>query len=143
MTPDEGNGTWEPRPVPAVTPETEPFWTGAAEGRFLLNRCESCGLTYYYPRSLCPDCLSDDVSWIEAGNEGEVYSYTVTSMVEGWPDEELPLVSAYVELEEGPRVLTAIVNCDPDEIGIGTRVEVMFVPTEDHDVAIPVFEPAE
>lgn len=135
--------TWEPRPVPVVTPETAPFWAGAAEGEFLLNRCESCDLTYYYPRAHCPDCLSDRVSWIEASGAGEVYTYTVTSNVERWPDEALPVVSAYVELEEGPRVLSVILECDPDEIAVGTPVEVTFVPTERDDVAIPAFVPAE
>jgi uncharacterized OB-fold protein len=124
-----------------VTPETAPFWSGAAEGRLLLNRCADCGLTYYYPRSHCPDCLSDEVAWVEASGAGEIYSYTVTSVVERWPDEYLPLVSAYVELEEGPRVLTAVVNCDADEIAVGTPVEVTFVPTAADDVAIPVFQP--
>ena len=134
--------TWEPRPVPHVTPETERFWSAAAEERFLLRRCEECALTYYYPRSHCPDCLSGNVSWIEADGTGTVYSYTVTSVVEGWPEDELPLVSAYVELEEGPRVLTAIVECDPAEVTVGLPVEVTFVPTEMEDVAIPVFVPA-
>jgi len=133
--------TWEPRPVPIVTPETTPFWLGAAAGELLLNRCESCDLTYYYPRSHCPDCLSDDVTWIEASGAGEVYSYTVTDVVEGWPDAELPLVSAYVELEEGPRMLSVIVECDPDQVTVGMSVNVRFVPTEDEDIAIPVFEP--
>ena len=135
--------SWEPRPVPVVTPESEQYWSAAAAGRLLLNRCDDCGLVYYYPRAHCPDCLSDDVSWIVASGKGEVYSYTVTSVVESWPDEELPLVSAYVELAEGPRMLTAIVNCDPDEVDVGTAVEVTFVPTGEDDVAIPVFEPTE
>ena len=134
--------TWEPRPVPDVTPETDQFWSGAAEGRLLLNRCEDCGLVYFYPRAHCPDCLSPDVSWVEADGGGSVYSYTVTSIVEGWPEEALPLVSAYVELEEGPRVLSAIVDCDPDQMAVGMPVEVTFVPTEERDVAIPVFEPS-
>ena len=133
--------TWEPRPVPNVTPETAPFWKEATEGRYLLRHCESCDRTYYYPRSHCPDCLSDDVTWIEASGRGEIYSYTVTEIVQSWPDEHLPL--AYVELEEGPRVLTAVVDCDPEDVEIGTAVEVAFVPTERDDVAIPVFEPVE
>lgn len=132
--------TWEPRPLPVVTPETEPFWVGAADGKLLLNRCVSCGLTYYYPRAHCPDCLSSDVEWIEAEGTGEVYSYTVTSIVKGWPDDCLPLVNAYVELGEGPRVLSTIVDCDPDDVAVGVPVEVQFVPTEREDIAIPVFE---
>lgn len=134
--------TWEPRPVPRVDPETERYWSAAADGRLLLRRCSDCELTYYYPRAHCPDCLrTEPVAWIEASGEGTVYSYTSTSIVEHWPDEALPLVLAYVELEEGPRMLTAI-DGDPETVEIGLPVTVTFVPTEDPEVAVPVFEPA-
>ncbi|MFC7157114.1 Zn-ribbon domain-containing OB-fold protein [Halomarina halobia] len=135
--------TWEPRPVPDVTPETAPFWEGAADGRFLLCECEDCGLVYYYPRLVCPDCLSGDVGWIEAAGTGDLYSYTVTDRAPGWPEEALPLIYAYVELDEGPRVITDIVDCDPTDLEIGQRVEVRFVPTDDEAIAIPVFAPVE
>ena len=132
--------TWEPRPIPKVTPETEPFWQGAAEGRFLLQQCNDCDLTYYYPRALCPDCLSDDVDWFEATGTGTVYSYSSAESVSGWPEEHLPLVLAYVELAEGPRVMTNI-PASPEDIEIGTRVTAEFIETENEDVAIPVFTP--
>ncbi|MFC6873210.1 Zn-ribbon domain-containing OB-fold protein [Halobellus marinus] len=133
--------SWEPRPVPAVTPETAPYWEAAAEGRLLLRRCDDCELTFYYPRARCPDCLGDDVDWIEADGTGTVYAYTETMTVGAWPEDELPLVLAYVELAEGPRMLTALQGCDADSIEIGTPVEVTFVPTASDDVSIPVFEP--
>lgn len=135
--------TWEPRPVPEVNPETERFWAAATEGRFLVCECEACGLVFYYPRAVCPDCFSDDVSWIEASGAGEVYAHSTAESVSGWPEEALPLVVAYVELDEGPRVMTNIVDCDPEAIEVGTRVEVRFEPTERDDVAIPVFTPIE
>lgn len=131
--------TWEPKPVPRVSPETEPFWKGTTEGELLLNECDDCGLVYYYPRALCPECFSDDVSWREASGTGEVYSYTTVYRVQGWSEEDLPLVVGYVELDEGPRMITNLVDCEPDEVEIGTRVEVTFEPTEREDVAIPLF----
>lgn len=131
--------TWEPRPVPDVTPETEPYWSATADGRLLLNECNDCGLVFYYPRALCPDCFSEDVDWVEASGEGEVYSYSVTENASGWPEADLPLVLAYVELDEGPRMMTNI-QTDPDDVKVGTRVEVTFVETEE-DLAIPVFVP--
>jgi uncharacterized OB-fold protein len=131
--------TWEPRPVPDVTPETEPYWSATADGRLLLNECNDCGLVFYYPRALCPDCFSEDVDWVEASGEGEVYSYSVTENASGWPEADLPLVLAYVELDEGPRMMTNI-QTDPDDVEVGTRVEVTFVETEE-DLAIPVFVP--
>ena len=133
---------WDPRPIPDVTPETEPYWAGAAEGKLMLNECGDCGLVYYYPRANCPDCFSDDVSWIEAAGTGEVYSFSVAKTMSGWPEEDLPLVVAYVELDEGPRMLTNV-DADPDAVEIGTRVEVFFAETDTEDVAVPLFRPVE
>ena len=131
--------SWEPRPVPAVTPESEAFWAAAAEGDLLLSECTDCGLVFHYPRANCPDCLGDAVEWREAAGKGEVYSYAVARTLGGWPEDDLPLVVAYVELDEGPRVLTNV-RADPDDVAVGDRVAVSFVETEEPDVAIPVFE---
>ena len=132
--------TWEPRPVPDVTPETEPFWAGATDGRLLLSECQDCDLVYHYPRALCPDCFSEDIEWLAADGEGEVYSYSITRTMIGWPEEDLPLVVAYVELDEGPRLMTNV-DADPDTVDVGTRVTVRFEDTEDENVAIPTFVP--
>ena len=133
--------SWEPRPVPEVTPESEPYSAGAAEGKLLLSECADCGLVYHYPRALCPDCFGENVSWLEASGTGEVYSYSVAHTMSGWPEEDLPLVLAYVELDEGPRVMTNV-RADPEDVAVGTRVRVEFVDTETEEaVAIPVFVP--
>jgi len=132
--------TWEPRQLPRATPESERYWDAAADGRLLLRECADCGLVYHYPRALCPDCLSDDVSWIEAAGRGTVYSYTVSRQIAEWPDEALPAIIAYVELQEGPRMMTCLVDCEPDDISVGADVAVRFVDSaERDDVAIPVF----
>jgi len=135
--------TWEPRPVPPVTPETEPFWAGAAEGVFRIMRCQECGEPYFYPRQHCPFCFSDDVAWEAAEGTGEVYTYSVVGRVEDWPDDALPQIPAIVELSEGPRVITNIVDAQPADVEIGTSVSVQFVDTATDNVAIPVFAPAE
>ena len=134
--------TWEPRPVPEVDPETEPYWAAAANGELLVRECSDCGLVYHYPRALCPDCFSEDVEWREASGYGDVYSYSAARTMSGWPEEDLPLVLAYVQLDEGPRLMTNI-DADPEDVEIGTRVEVRFVDTEDEDVSIPVFVPTD
>lgn len=131
--------TWEPRPVPDTSPETEAFWAGAADGEFLLQECNDCGHSYFYPRAFCPDCFSEDVDWTEAAGTGEVYSYAVSESVAGWPEEHLPLIVAYVELDEGPRVMTNVVDCDPADVEVGTAVEVRFEETDEDDIAVPVF----
>lgn len=133
--------TWEPRPVPEVTPDSEDYWAAAAEGRLLVSECADCGLVVHYPRPVCPDCFGD-AEWREASGAGEVYTFAVGRSLSGWPEEWLPAVVGYVELDEGPRVMTNVL-ADPDDVEIGTRVEVDFVPTERDDVAIPVFRPAD
>ena len=135
-------GTWEPRPTPEVTPESERYWRAASEGRLLVSECGDCGLVYHYPRARCPDCLSDAIEWVEAAGTGEIYAHSTAPSVAGWPDEDLPLVVAYVELDEGPRLMTNV-DADPEAVGVGTRVRVEFVDTDDPDVAVPVFVPDE
>jgi uncharacterized OB-fold protein len=135
--------TWEPRPLPKVTPETAEFWKAATEGELLLGKCAECGSFHYYPRRHCPDCFSDDVDWVPSVGTGEIYSYSYSEQVAGWPEEDFPHVVGYVELEEGPRVIGQLVDCDPEEVSIGTPVAVEFRETEDEDVAIPVFSPTE
>lgn len=132
--------SWEPRPLPNVTPESEDFWAAAAEERLLLTECADCGLVFHYPRAVCPDCFSEDVDWRESEGTGEIYSFAVGRSLSGWPDEALPELVAYVQLDEGPRVLTNV-HADPDEVAIGDRVAVEFVETEEPDIGIPVFEP--
>lgn len=134
--------TWEPRPLPQVTPENEAFWAAAAEGTLLLSECADCGLVFHYPRPVCPDCSSEDVEWRESEGTGEIYSFAVGRSLSGWPEDALPEIVAYVELDEGPRVLTNV-RADPGAVEIGHRVEVAFVDTEESGVAIPVFEPVE
>lgn len=133
--------TWEPRRLPNLTPETERFWRAAADGTFLLRECESCGLTYHYPRDHCPDCLSPDVRWREADGTGEVYAYTSTDLVPNCPAEELPLLVAYVELDEGPRVLTNLVDCEPKNVEIKDRVEIRTRLNKSGEIGVPVFTP--
>lgn len=131
--------SWEPRPVPDVTPDSADYWAAAADGRLLLSECVECGLIFHFPRPLCPDCFCE-TDWIEADGTGEIYTYTVGRSLAGWPEGALPTIVAYVELDEGPRVMTNVI-ADPEDIGIGTRVEVEFVETEEPDIAIPVFSP--
>ncbi len=133
-----------PAPAPFVLPEVKPFWDGTAEGRLLLPHCDDCQAVIWYPRPFCPSCASTKVSWIAASGRGSVYSYTINRR--GQADlsaykEAGPYVLAYVELDEGPRVMTNIVDCDPESVKIGQRVEVVFHDTGE-GTALPRFRPA-
>lgn len=122
-------------PAPPVSPETKPFWDAAASGRLLLKRCEACGELHYYPRAICPFCGSDRTAWLEASGRGTIYSYSVFRRA------PIPYAIAYVTLEEGPTMMTNIVEADLDAIRIGQRVRVRFVPTEGGP-PVPMFAPA-
>ncbi|TPG05852.1 Zn-ribbon domain-containing OB-fold protein [Sphingomonas oligophenolica] len=124
------------RTVPAPEPnvETQPFWDAAAQGKLLIRRCNACGEPHYYPRALCPFCLSADTRWEEAGGTGAIYS--LSTMRRG---KDAPYTLAYVVLDEGPAVLTNI-DADPDDVAIGQRVRVGFVATEGGP-PVPMFVP--
>ncbi len=125
-----------PTPTPATTLETEPFWEAAAEGRFVLPRCNSCEHVIWYPRLFCPECGSTDVSYVDAAGTGTVYSFTVVEKGQGrWRDHS-PYVLAYVELDEGPRMMTNIVGVDPDAVAIGAAVQAVFDPGKDGGAVI-------
>jgi len=134
-----------PNPEPATNAETEPFWEATTEGRLLIQQCLDCGEPYYYPRANCPHCLSGETEWLETEGEGTIYTYTVTHQV-GIAytdfDSATPYVLAYVELDEGPRMLTNVVNCDHDDLSVGQRVTVTFDDTGG-DAALPRFTPVE
>jgi uncharacterized OB-fold protein len=125
---------------PHPTLETERFWTAAAEGRLVLPKCDNCGNVIWYPRRFCPVCHHARVTWIDASGRGTVYSFTVVRKGRGPWKDSAPYVAAYVELEEGPRVMTNVVEVDPDAVRIGMPVEVVFDRSE--TAAIPRFRPA-
>ena len=101
---------------------TQPYWDAAADGRMVLPHCTACGTVIWYPRGWCPDCLSRAVEWVETSGRGTIYSHTTVRR--GAPSAfEVPYVLAYVELDEGPRVLTNIVTDDPDALRVGQPVE--------------------
>lgn len=129
------------KPVPRVDEESKGFWEACRRHELRIQRCRACGTHRYYPRAVCPSCLSSDVEWVLSSGRGTVYTFTVTyqNQAPGFRDE-LPYVLAYVTLDEGVRVLTNVVGCPVDQVVIGMPVEVTFEDVVD-DVAIPRFKP--
>jgi uncharacterized protein len=119
-----------PHPRPPYSPEAEPFWSAAAEGRLVLPVCDACAHHIWYPRSWCPVCGQDAVTWTELRGRGVVYAATVVRRGMGPWGDAVPYVVAYVELDEGPRVLTNIVTDDPEAVRIGQTVVAVFVPVD-------------
>lgn len=132
--------------APAIDWESRAYWEGAGRGELVLQRCRACQTVQHRPRGLCATCLSDDIEHFVASGRGTVYTYSVVrqnQMPAFAP--AVPYVVSYVELEEGPQLLTNIVDCDPDDVSIGMTVKVDFVPTpaKNGDVlGVPRFVPA-
>lgn len=103
-------------PQPAINPETERFWALLGKGRFCVPHCQACGRAHWYPRAFCPFCFSDEIEARESAGGATVYSFSVMNTVP-------PLVIAYVELAEGPRLMTNLVDIDVDAIRIGMKVK--------------------
>lgn len=129
-----------PAPSPPVNPETREFWAATADRRLLLRRCLDCGAVIWYPRVICPECASLRTEWFESAGHGRIYSYTVNYRGEGEYQGSPPFVLAYVELEEGPRLMTNIIAVAESELAVGLPVEVVFHDTAD-GFALPRFQP--
>lgn len=112
------------RPHPEPDGETQPFWDGIAEGRLRLQRCRACGRHIFYPRSVCPHCMAAELEWTDATGRGAVHAFTVVHRAPPGFTEDAPYVVAMVELEEGPRMLTRLLDVAPGDAVIGMKVEV-------------------
>ena len=97
------------RPIPVPTPETAHFWEGTRAGELRLQRCDDCDHVYFPPRPFCPDCSSRAVSVFAASGRGALASYVISER--SHPAFEGPYAIALVELEEGPRMMSNIVEC--------------------------------
>ncbi len=125
--------------LPTPDGENQPFWDGLREDKLLIQRCTDCSGYFFYSRPFCPDCWSDQVEWVEASGKGTLYTYSVVYSNDLPPfGGRVPYVAAVVDLEEGPRIQTNIIDCEFDALAIGLPVEVAFHPISD-DVTIPVF----
>jgi len=119
-------------PLPPVDGLSAPFWEASAEGRYLVQWCKVCEQPIYYPRYACPACLSDALEWRLASGRGVVYAFSVVhTPLAPWMADRMPYVAALVDLEEGVRILTNIVDCDPQQIAVGAAVEVRWEPLDD------------
>lgn len=111
-------------PNPDRYPDAEPFWAGIREGRLMIKRCPACGKPHFYPRPHCPFCGNTHTEWEAASGRATIYSWTI---FRGAPR---PTAIAVVELAEGPRLTTAIINADVHALKIGDEVVLTTMPGE-------------
>lgn len=132
----------EPRPLPEPTPVSAPFWQGLREHRILVQYSPSSGRYVFYPRTLAPGTLADDLEWREIDGAGSVYTFTIACRPTGppWADA-LPQILAVVQWDVGPRVSTELVDVDPAGIHIGMRVSPVFCDVPDEGITLLRYRP--
>ena len=130
------------KPLPQPNADTKPFWDGCKEHQLRFQKCRNCGLVRWPPSIICPMCYSHDTEWIVASGKGKVYTFAVyhQAYYEAF-ENDLPYVAAVVELEGGPRLVSNIVGCIPEEVRCDMPVEVTWEDITE-EFTLPKFKPA-
>ncbi|GLV55683.1 hypothetical protein KDH_25270 [Dictyobacter sp. S3.2.2.5] len=118
--------------------DSRPYWEGLAQGELRIQRCTGCSQAVFYPRSLCPHCHATTLEWIVASGRGHIYSYTVVHQAYGAFAASTPFVVALIELEEGVRMMSRLVDPPGQHIQIGAAVQIVFQNVGD-DLTLPYF----
>ncbi|MBV1896612.1 MAG: Zn-ribbon domain-containing OB-fold protein [Rhodobacteraceae bacterium] len=127
-------------PLPVIDQDSAPYWEAARQGRLDIPLCADCGKHHFYPRTVCPHCFSDKLSFDTVSGRGTVHSFTISRRPAG-PGfaDEVPYVVALIDLQEGPRMMSRIETDDVESVQIGSSVEVIFVRATD-EVTFPYFK---
>jgi hypothetical protein len=130
------------KPLPRPSEDSAPYWEAAHRGELRMQACIDCGHVRFPPSLLCPRCLSENAEWKRLSGRGTVYSWIVVHQSQHPAfNGDTPYNVAIVELEEGPRMHSQVVDCPNDEIRIGMPVEVVFDRVND-EVTLPKFRRA-
>jgi uncharacterized OB-fold protein len=131
------------KPLPEPTPETQHFWDGCRDGKLILQRCKDTGKAYFPPRPFSPYTGSRDVEVFEASGKAKLFSYVINHRPAKGFEDEAPYAIAVIELEEGPRMMTNIVDCEqtPEALVLDMPLEVAFETATD-EITLPKFRPA-
>ena len=129
------------KPLPFVYPENKPFFDGTKKHELVIQRCKDCGKFYFYPRTQCPHCLSDNVEWKKVSGKGKVYSFTICARP-GNPAfaGDVPYNVAIIELNEGVRMMSSVIDCKNEDIKCDMPVEVVFKDASP-EITLPYFKP--
>ena len=129
------------KPLPQVTPEMKPFWDAARRHELVVQRCTGCGTHRFPARDICSRCLSRDAAWTPVSGRGSVFSWAIMHQVyhPGFA-AEVPYAVVVIELDEGVRLVSNLVDCAPADIRAGMPVEVVFDDVAS-DVSLPKFRP--
>ncbi|MEU8774974.1 Zn-ribbon domain-containing OB-fold protein [Streptomyces sp. NPDC048606] len=140
----DGAGVGPRFDLPEVDEFTRPYWEAAGRGSLLLRRCADCARAHHYPREFCPHCWAgeDRVTWEPASGRATLYTWSVVHRNDLPPfGARVPYVAAVVDLEEGPRMMTEVVDCPHEGLRVGMPLEVAFREAAE-SVHVPVFRRA-
>lgn len=129
------------KPLPKINADNQAFWAGCRQRELRFQQCDDCGHVRWPPAILCPQCHSTRTGWLTSGGVGKIYTFAVYHSVfhPGFADE-VPYTVAVVTLVEGPRLLTNIVDCPPDQVRCDLPVEVCWEEIDD-TITLPKFRP--
>jgi uncharacterized protein len=128
------------RALPAPDNGSRNYWQSAAEGRLVVQHCTNCGVYQFYPRALCAACAGE-TEWVDASGHGTLYTFTVIRQNRAEAFKDLtPYAVGIVELEEGVRMMSNIVECDVEQLEVGIALEVLILKAAD-DVGLPFWRP--
>lgn len=131
-------------PVPVPTPTSQPFWDGLRERKIVIQYSPSSEQWVFYPRVNAPGTLANDLEWREISGRATLYTYTLTSRPTGAPwTNKQPQCLAIIELAEGPRMTTELVNVADAVLRIGMDVEPVFEDIPGADITMLRYQPAE
>jgi len=129
------------KPLPAVTEDNAAYWEGCRKGELRAQRCAGCGRLRWPPAVLCPHCLAEGGEWVALSGRGTIYSFIVVHRPQHPAFfEDAPYNVAIIELEEGLRTHTNVVECPNDALRVGLPVEVVFDRVND-EITLPKFRP--
>ena len=115
------------KPLPYIHEQTQTFWEGTKKHELRIPKCEECNRFFFYPRSICPYCFSDEIKWVKVSGRGKIYSFTISHRAPSPAFKgDIPFNIAIIELDEGIRMLSNIIECSNDDLAINMPVEVVF-----------------
>ena len=128
---------------PVPTPETLPYWEGLEQGELRLCACRVCDRCFFPPSNVCPRCTSTDIEWRVASGRATLYSFVINAQADERWGIEGPMSVAMVKLEEGPMMLSTVVNCPQtvEALRIDMDLRLIFRPYGDLP-GVACFEPA-
>lgn len=131
----------ETKHLPVIETHTKAYWDACRDGKLLIQNCQKCGNLQFYPRTVCINCLSEELGWVRASGKGTVYAFsTIHQAPTPAYAGDIPYSFAIIDLEEGVRMTSNVIDCKPEDVKVGMAVEVVFR-SHSPEIAVPYFRP--